>query len=95
LESYRIQQTFSGKINLASGAGQLDPLSDLEASAKTNPSESVRLLHDALFDAILQTMIESNFEMFKRINDDESFGRAVREKVFEIVYRDLLEKSDD
>lgn len=142
LESYRIKQTFSGKINLSNSQGQLDPLSDLEASgltdpekaalsqiiqeinerfgtefteadrvffaelktrlasneslqasAKTNPPESVRLLHDVLFEAVLQTMIESNFEMFKRINDDEAFGRAVRDKIFEMVYRELMEKN--
>ncbi|HHG90166.1 MAG TPA: type I restriction endonuclease subunit R [Devosia sp.] len=140
LESYRIQQTHSGKISLPHGQGQIDPLSDLEASsltdpekaalsqiiqeinerfgtefteadrvflaelkaqlvaneslqasAKTNPPESVRLLHDALFEAVMQTMIESNFEMFKRINDDESFGRAVREKIFQLVYRELVD----
>jgi len=141
LESYRIQQTYSGKINLPHGQGQLDPLSDLEASgltdpekaalsqiiqeinerfgtefteadrvffaelktrlvaneslqasAKTNPPESVRLLHDALFEAVLQTMIESNFEMFKRINDDEAFGQVIRKKVFDLVYKELVAK---
>lgn len=138
LESYRVQQTFSGRIRLQRGEA-LEPLSDLEggeltdlekaalsqiiqeinerfgtefteadrvffaelkarlaannalqASARVNPPESVRLLHDALFDAVLQTMIESNFEMFRRINDDEVFGRAVRERIFELVYRELL-----
>ncbi|MBN1451275.1 MAG: type I restriction endonuclease subunit R [Anaerolineales bacterium] len=141
LESYRIQQIFSGAIKLKRGEGQLRPLSDLEedaiadpekaalsqiiqeinerfgtefteadrvffaelktrlvsndslqASAKANSRESVRLLHNALFDAVLQTMIDSNFEMFKRINDNEDFGRVVREKIFEQVYQELLEK---
>lgn len=64
----------------------------LQSSAKANPRESVRLLHDALFDAVLQTMIENNFEMFKRINDNEEFGRMVREKIFDQVYKELLER---
>jgi len=141
LESYRIQQTFSGRVQLQRGGGPLAPLSDLEDSELTDPEkaalsqiikeinerfgtefteadrvffaelktrlaaneslqvsasinsrESVRLLHDALFDAVLQTMIESNFEMFKRINDDETFGRAVRDRIFEMVYGTLLAK---
>jgi hypothetical protein len=50
----------------------------------------VRLLHDILFDAVLQSMIENNFEMFKRINDDEDFGRSVRKRIFEQVYQELL-----
>jgi type I restriction enzyme R subunit len=143
LESYRIQQTFSGSINLRKGEGKIDPLSDLESSApeeqekaalsliiaeinerfgtafteadrvffaelkirlasneslqesaKGNSKESVRLLHDTLFDAVLQTMIETNFEMFKKINDNESFGNLVREKLFEQVYLEILKKRE-
>ncbi len=71
---------------------RFDANESLQASAKANTRESVRLLHDALFDAVLQTMIDSNFEMFKRINDNEDFGRLVREKIFEQVYREVLEK---
>lgn len=138
LESYRLQQTFSGKISLQRGDGQLDPLSDLlasqlnepekaalsqiirelnerfgtefteadrvffaelktrlanneslQASAKANTRDSVRLLHDILFNAVLQTMIENNFEMFRRINDDEAFGQSVRERIFEQVYQEI------
>jgi len=141
LESYRIQQTYSGKINLPHKDGQIDPLTDLEindlsdpekaalsqiiqdinerfgtefsesdrvffaelkarlianeslqSSAKNNPPESVRLLYDALFESVLQTMIESNFVMFKRINDDEAFGKVIRKKVFELVYKELMEE---
>jgi len=61
----------------------------LRASARVNPPESVRLLHDVIFDAVLQTMIEKNFELFKRINDDPSFAQAVRELIFRMVYREL------
>lgn len=141
LESYRIQQTHTGKIGIPQGQGQLDPLSDigaggltdpekaalsqiiqeinerfgtefteadrvffaelkarlvanesLQASAMTNPPESVRLLHDTLFDTVMQTMIENNFEMFRRINDDETFGKTVRDMIFELVYRELQAK---
>ena len=141
LESFRIQQTYSGRIRLQRDGEPLQPLSELEggeltdpekaalsqiireinerfgtefteadrvffaelktrlaanealqASARVNPPESVRLLHDALFDAVLQTMIESNFEMFRRINDNQDFAQAVREKIFGMVYRELRER---
>ncbi|QSJ19755.1 type I restriction endonuclease subunit R [Nostoc sp. UHCC 0702] len=64
----------------------------LQASAKVNTRGNVQLLHDALFDAVLQTMIDSNFEMFKRINDNEDFGRLIRKKIFDQVYREILER---
>ena len=64
----------------------------LRESAKVNSRENVRLLHDALFMAVLQTMIDSNFDMFKRINDNEEFGQKVREAIFEQVYQAVLAK---
>jgi type I restriction enzyme R subunit len=66
----------------------------LQASAKVNTKENVQLLHDALFNAILQNMIDSNFEMFKRINDNEEFGQLVRAKIFDQVYQEILDKLD-
>lgn len=65
----------------------------LQASAKVNTRGNVQLLHDALFDAVLQTMIDSNFEMFKRINDNEDFGQLIREKIFDQVYREITERT--
>ncbi|MCS6773531.1 MAG: DEAD/DEAH box helicase family protein, partial [Anaerolineae bacterium] len=143
LESYRLQQSSSGRLRLSKGE-PLQPFGELElheltdpekaalsqiikeinerfgtefteadrvffaelktrlasnevlqSSARTNSPESVRLLHDALFDRVLQSMVESNFEMFKRISDDEAFGRAVREKIFALVYRELLKQIGD
>ena len=37
-------------------------------------------------------MIESNFEMFKQINDNEEFGQIVRTKIFDQVYQEILDK---
>ncbi len=139
LENYRIEQTYSGSIQIPSNEGQLKALSDLDvsgltdpektalsqviqeinerfgtefteadrvffaelkarlaaneslqASARINPPESVRLLYDALFKMTLQAMIDRNFQMFKRINDDEEFGQVVKEKIFLLVYKDIL-----
>lgn len=66
----------------------------LQASAKVNTRGNVQLLHDALFDAVLQTMIDSNFEMFKRINDNEEFGQLIRKKIFDQVYKEILERTN-
>ena len=143
LESYRVQQTSQGKIEMTQGEGWLAPLSELEMldqdrseqaelskiiaeindrfgtgfdegdrvffaelrtrlasheslqqSAKINSRENVRLLHDVLFNAVLQTMIESNFDLFKRINDDNEFGRVIRERIFAQVYNEIQARQD-
>jgi len=91
-ERFGTEFTEADRVFFAELKARLAANDALQASARVNPPESVRLLHDALFDAVLQTMIETNFEMFKRINDNEDFAKAVREKIFVMVYQDLLEK---
>lgn len=84
--------TEGDRIFFAELKARLATNKSLQASAKVNTRENVQLLHDALFDAVLQTMIDSNFEMFKRINDNEAFGQLVRERIFDQVYRDIVDK---
>lgn len=64
----------------------------LKESAKVNTRENVQLLHDTLFSSVLQTMIDSNFDMFKRINDNKEFAKQVREVIFDQVYKELVEQ---
>ncbi|HEX9989976.1 MAG TPA: DEAD/DEAH box helicase family protein [Chloroflexia bacterium] len=66
----------------------------LQASARINVPDNVRLLHDAIFGQVLHSMIENNFDMFKRINDDPAFGDAIRAAVFDQVYKDLTRQAE-
>lgn len=139
LESYRLQQTYTGQIKLDRLNGEIDPLSEarllsqldpeqamlsqiiaelnerfgtefmeedrvffaemktrlanhesLLESAKVNSRDNVRLLFDMLFIEVLQGLIDRNFDMFKRINDDQDFAQTVRDLVFETVYHELI-----
>ena len=65
---------------------------ELKNSTKENDKESVQLFFDALFEKELKDLVEKNFELFKRINDNEDFGNLVRKLLFEQVYVDLLRK---
>jgi len=47
----------------------------IQHSAQVNTRDHVRLLFESLFPGILQTMIESNFDLYKRINDEADFCR--------------------
>lgn len=37
----------------------------------------------------LQNMIDANFEIYKRITDDEDFGKFIMSRMFELVYARL------
>ena len=137
MESYRIQQTGSGKIALERKPGVLDPagtkgahattpeelealsriiaeLNDrfglnlgpehrvtlgqmmekldddaaLDAAARVNTRENVRLTFDQKVEQVIQEIVDSNFELYKRITDDRAFGEAIKNLLFDQYLRE-------
>jgi type I restriction enzyme R subunit len=136
MESYRIQQTGSGKIALERRPGVLDPVSTkqgygtspseldtlshiiaalnerfglnlgaenrvtlgqmmakldddagLDAAARVNTRENVRLTFDQKVDHVIQEIVDSNFDLYKRITDDRAFGDAIKNLLFDQYLR--------
>lgn len=136
MESYRIQQTGSGKIALERRPGVLDPVSTkqghdttpeeletlsriiaelnerfglnlgpehrvtlgqmmekldddaaLDAAARVNTRENVRLTFDQKVEHVIQEIVDSNFELYKRITDDRAFGEIVKNFLFDQYLR--------
>jgi len=136
MESYRIQQTGSGRIPLERKGGQLEPITTkdhygeapeqieplswiiaelnerfglnlgpehrvtlgqileklnddaaLDASARVNTRENVRLTFDHKVEDVIQEIVDSNFELYKRITDDRTFGDALRDFLFDHYLR--------
>jgi type I restriction enzyme R subunit len=136
MESYRIQQTGSGRIALERKAGVLDPMGTktsrgeageeletlsriianlnerfginlgtehrltldqmmdkldtdraLDAAARVNTRENVRLTFDHKVEQVIQEIVDSNFELYKRITDDHAFGEAVKDFLFDQYLR--------
>jgi type I restriction enzyme R subunit len=136
MESYRIQQTSSGKIALARNGGQLAPIQGrgphgadseqieplsriiaqlnerfginlgdedrvcleqamtrlhddpaLEAAARVNTRENVRLTFDHKLEDVVQQIVESNFNLYKRITDDAEFGKTLADYLFDSYLR--------
>jgi type I restriction enzyme R subunit len=136
MESYRIQQTGSGRIALERKTGVLDPMGTkdsrgeareeletlsriiaelnerfgmnlgpehrvtldqmmekldtdraLDAAARVNTRENVRLTFDHKVEQVIQEIVDSNFELYKRITDDKAFGEAVKNFLFDQYLR--------
>jgi len=132
MESYRIQQTGSGRIPLDRKQGVLDPLRNettqgtapeeweplsriieelnerfglnlgpehrltlgqmmekldrdaaLDAAARVNTRENVRLTFDQKVEEVIQEIVDSNFDLYKRITDDKAFGEALKNFLFD------------
>ncbi len=136
MESYRIQQTGSGKISVEQKAGRLEPMATkehrpggeeqleplsqiiaelnerfglnlgpehrvtldqmmdklddddaLDASARVNTRENVRLTFDKKVEHVIQEIVDSNFSLYKRITDDQSFGQVLKNYLFDQYLR--------
>ena len=136
MESYRIQQTGSGRVALDRKAGVLDPVGTkgahgitpeememlsriiaalnerfglnlgpehkvtlsqmmerldedaaLDAAARANTRENVRLTFDQKVEDAIQEIVDSNFELYKRITDDRAFGQALKNFLFDHYLR--------
>jgi type I restriction enzyme R subunit len=136
MESYRIQQTGSGKIGLDRKPGVLEPVGTkpgrdtspeelevlsriiatlnerfglnlgsehrvtlgqmmdkldddaaLDAAARVNTRENVRLTFDQKVEHVIQEIVDSNFELYRRITDDRAFGEAVKNLLFDQYLR--------
>ena len=136
MESYRVQQTGSGRIGLDRSTGVLDPIgpkdpagpapeeletlsriiaalnerfglnlgpehrvtlgrmmdrlaSDaaLDAAARVNTRENVRLTFNHKVEQVIQEIVDSNFDLYKRITDDRAFGDVVKDFLFDQYLR--------
>jgi type I restriction enzyme R subunit len=136
MESYRIQQTGSGKIGIDRRPGMLDPVGTkgahgiapeeletlsriiaelnerfglnlgpehrvtlgqmmekldddaaLDAAARVNTRENVRLTFDQKVEHVIQEIVDSNFDLYKRITDDRAFGEVIKNLLFDQYLR--------
>ena len=136
MESYRIQQTGSGQIDLDRKTGLLDPIGTkdpggqlaeeletlsriiaelnerfgvdlgpehrvtleqmmekldgdaaLDAAARVNTRENVRLTFDHKVEQVIQEIVDSNFDLYKRITDDHAFGEVIKNLLFDQYLR--------
>jgi len=59
----------------------------LDAAARANTRENVRLTFDQKVEQVIQEIVDSNFELYKRITDDRAFGEALKNLLFDHYLR--------
>ncbi len=136
MESYRIQQTGSGKVTLERKGRALDPVATkethestpeelealsriiadlnerfgielgpehrvtlgrmldrlgedaaLEIATRVNTLENVRITFDHKVEQVIQEIVDLNFDLYKRITDDDAFGEVVKNHLFDQYLR--------
>ena len=66
---------------------KLDDDAALDAAARVNTRENVRLTFDQKVEHVIQEIVDSNFDLYKRITDDRAFGEVIKNFLFDQYLR--------
>ena len=75
------------RVTLGQMMDRLDGDAALDASARVNTRENVRLTFDQKVEHVIQEIVDSNFDLSRRITDDRSFGETVKNFLFDQYLR--------
>jgi type I restriction enzyme R subunit len=75
------------RVTLGQMMEKLDADAALDASARANTRENVRLTFDQKVEHVIQEIVDSNFDLYKRITDDRAFGEVVKNFLFDQYLR--------
>jgi hypothetical protein len=75
------------RVTLGQMMEKLADDASLDAAARVNTRENVRLTFDHKVEAVIQEIVDSNFELYKRITDDRGFGEAIKNFLFDQYLR--------
>src|SRR2546426_5483834 len=75
------------RMTLGQMMEKLDDDAGLDASARVNSREHVRLTFDQKVEHVIQEIVDSNFELYKRITDDRAFGETIKNFLFDQYLR--------
>jgi len=82
-ERFGLNLTDEHRVTLEQIRDALDQDDGLDASARVNTRENVRLTFDPKVEDKIQEIVETNFEFYKRITDDPAFGQALKNFLFD------------
>jgi len=82
------------RVTLHQMMDRLDSDAALDATARVSPRENVRLTFDYKVNDVIQEIVNSNFDLYKRITDDERFGSLVRDFLFDQYVRKHRQAED-
>jgi len=75
------------RVTLGQMMEKLDDDAALDAAARVNTRENVRLTFDQKVEHVIQEIVDSNFDLYKRITDDRAFGEAIKNFLFDQYLR--------
>ena len=75
------------RVTLHQMMDRLDDDAALDAAARANTRENVRLTFNQKVENVIQEIVDSNFDLYKRITDDRVFGETIKNFLFDQYLR--------
>ena len=75
------------RVTLGQMMEKLDDDAAFDAAARVNTRENVRLTFDQKVEHVIQEIVDSNFDLYKRITDDPAFGEVIKNFLFDQYLR--------
>ena len=86
-ERFGIELGSEHRVTLGRMMERLEEDAALDAAAKVNTLENVRITFDHKVNEIIQEIVDLNFDLYKRITDDPSFGEVIKNHLFDQYLR--------
>jgi type I restriction enzyme R subunit len=86
-ERFGIHLSEEDRVCLEQAMTMLNEDTGLEAAARVNTRENVRLTFDHKLEDVVQHIVDSNFKLYKRITDDAEFGKTLADYLFDTYLR--------
>ena len=82
-ERFGIELGPEHRVTLGRMMERLEEDAALDAAAKVNTPENVRIAFDHKVEEVIQEIVDLNFDLYKRITDDPSFGEVIKNHLFD------------
>ena len=92
-ERFGIELGPEHRVTLGRMMERLEEDPALDAAAKVNTVENIRIAFDHKVEEIIQEIVDLNFDLYKRITDDPSFGEVIKNHLFDQYLR--THRNDD
>ena len=86
-ERFGIELGPEHRVTLGRMMERLEEDAALDAAAKVNTPENVRIAFDHKVEEVIQEIVDLNFDLYKRITDDPSFGEVIKNHLFDQYLR--------
>ena len=86
-ERFGVQLGPEHRITLGQMMDRLTDDPALDAASRVNTRENVRLTFNHKVEQVIQEIVDSNFDLYKRITDDPAFGEVIKNLLFDQYVR--------